>query len=450
MKAKILLVEDNADFSLAMQMLLSSAGFDVQIEETLAGACRSLASGFDLVLLDLSLPDGGGSEGVVLLKGVDPTCPIIALTGQDSARLAVRVLRDGAVDYLTKPVGRQDLLNAIQSALERAQLANSVRELRQHHEYTLPIGESPKWKSALEMIYAASKSPKTTVLFTGESGVGKEIAALLLHKASSRNKGPYVAVNAACFPASMLESELFGHEAGSFTGATRQKKGLFELANGGTLFLDEIGELPYDLQAKLLRVLEGHPYRRIGGEQEIQHNTRIVCATNRSLPEVVTAGRFRADLYHRLRILEIVLPPLRERAQDAERLALHFVAKLGSEMGRNHATLSPEALERLNSYSWPGNVRELRNVIERALVLSQDGEIGPEHLPRELNANPPTIQVSTVAKGESLEKVIQHHIIEIYKKNQQNLTQTASHLGISRLSLRKRLKSYGLKRSSEV
>jgi DNA-binding NtrC family response regulator len=453
-KTKILIIEDNADFAFSITMLLSTAGYATHLESTLSGGRQALAMGFDLVLLDLSLPDGVGCEGVSLLKNTDPTCPIIVLTGQDSAKLAVSTLREGASDYLTKPVERLEFLRAIRGALERAQLNNHIREMRQHREQTAPIGESPAWKMSLELIYAASRAPRTTVLLRGESGVGKEVAALLLHKSSRCGDGPYVAVNASCFPASMLESELYGHESGAFTGATRQKKGLLELANGGTLFLDEIGDLALDLQSKLLRILEGHPYRRIGGEQEITPNARIVCATNRPLEEAVRAGQFRADLFHRLKIFEIVLPPLRERAQDIEKLALHFVAKLGAEMGRNRATISPEMLSYLAAYSWPGNVRELRNVIERALVLSQDQEILPKHLPKEITAqqSPPWTASSAAQTNQcnSLERVIQQHITEIYKNSMQNLTRTASLLGISRLALRKRLRAYGLKQTSST
>jgi DNA-binding NtrC family response regulator len=285
------------------------------------------------------------------------------------------------------------------------------------------------------------------VLITGEPGVGKELASALIHRWSRRGSGPYVAVNAACLSPSLVESELFGHESGAFTGASRTKRGLFEMASGGTLFLDEIGDLPLELQAKLLRVLEGHSFRRLGGEREILPDVRLVCATNRSLEESVRPGRFRPDLLMRLRVLEIELPPLRERIADVRRLALHFVAKLGAEMGLPDASVSGDALELMSRYSWPGNVRELRNVLERGLVLSR-GEIAGRHLPPELRlaapGSPSLAPLSEPGGSTSLAEAERRHVLAVYQNAGQNLTRAAKTLEISRVSLRKRLRAYGI------
>ena len=451
---ELLLIEDDEDFADSLAFLLSTMGFSVHTAETLHAGRQSLAARrFDLLLLDLSLPDGEGTGSISSLLALQPHCPLLVLTGQDNATTAVQALRAGASDYLTKPTNRQHLESAIKAALEKSRLSQRPDDLRPGGAPPLPVGDSWVWQQTLEVLYAAARAPKTTILLTGESGVGKEVAASLLHKASTRKQEPFVSINAACFAPALLESEFFGHEAGAFTGATRQKKGLLELACGGTLFLDEIGELQPDLQAKLLRILEGQPYRRVGGERELIPDVRIICATNRSLEAAVRAGQFRMDLYHRLRVLEIALPPLRERGKDVERLALHFVAKLGAEMGRSRATLSAETLALLSAYSWPGNVRELRNVIERALVLCLDGEIKPQHLPPEFTSaptpkgEPPRTPAAHSDLG-TLEEVTRAHIIRAYEKANQNVTHAASLLGISRLALRKRLQSYGLKPSN--
>jgi DNA-binding NtrC family response regulator len=317
------------------------------------------------------------------------------------------------------------------------------------------LGESSLWRKAMSALHAAARVPRTSVLVTGESGTGKEVAARLLHTWSDRAEGPFVPVNAACFSPSLLESELFGHEAGAFTGARTAKRGLFELASGGTLFLDEVGELPMELQPKLLRVLEGHPFRRVGGEREIRVDVRLVSATNRDLEVAIEAGQFRRDLYHRLRVVDIVLPPLRARGDDIALLATHVISRLSAELGKHRVSLSLEALEALEAYGWPGNVRELRNVIERGIVLCHDGEIRPRDLPPEvshripgasLKVPPPSLRVED--PEVSLDAVIREHVLRTFHTRQQNLTQTARVLGISRVALRRRLKEYGVKAAS--
>jgi len=441
---RLLLIDDDENYTFALSTLLRRGGHEVGIAHTASDAVGSVKSTcYDVAFLDLRLPDADGLNVLEDLAAVDPLLPIICLTGREDTTAVVQAMRKGAVDYLTKPVDRQTLFNAVTSAANYSTARRAGVE--QLDGVAVPIGQSAAWKRAVELVVAAAATPRTTVLLTGEPGVGKEVAAALLHRLSKRSAAPMVSANAACFSPSLMESELFGHEAGSFTGASRKRKGLFEQAEGGFLFLDEIGELPIDLQSKLLRVLEGHPFRRVGGEEEVRCNVRLICATNRDLKDLVKRGQFRADLYERLRVFEIPLPPLRERREDIAHLAHYFTARLGSELGFTTPTVTVEAMECLRQHRWPGNVRELRNVIERALVLSNGGAIGPRHLPHEMwseaapSAPPPT-------EGDvSLAEITRRHIVAVFNDTDQNVTRTAERLGISRLALRKRLQAYGLK-----
>ena len=328
------------------------------------------------------------------------------------------------------------------------------------------IGQSAPWRAAMADLRAAAASPRTPVLLTGESGTGKELAAEQVHTWSVRSGRPFVSVNAACFSPALLESELFGHEAGAFTGAKSRKAGLFELASGGTLFLDEVGELPLDLQPKLLRVLEGHPFRRVGGERPIAADVRIVSATNCRMEEAVSTGKFRLDLYHRLRVVEVVLPPLRDRDSDAELLAIHFLSRFGAELGRPILEIAPEVLAAIRAYPWPGNVRELKNAIERAIVLNRTGHLGLDDLPPEVLAAHPRqgsdhprygsdrprnggglrllSPSPTELGGRELGDVVRQHVIEAYRASDGNLARAARSLGIGRATLRRRLRDYGV------
>ena len=383
---KILLVEDNEDFAFGLSLILRKHGFFSSLSSTLQDAKEQLSrEAFDIILLDLTLPDASGVEVVSAVRELQRDAALLVLTGHDNAELAVHTLRLGAQDYLTKPISEKDLLKSIELNYKQVHSRNHARAYIEHAS-TYVIGDAPAWQNTLSMLKAAAASPKTTVLLTGEPGVGKEVAAQLLHKQSHRSRKPMLAINMACLPSSLLEAELFGYEEGAFTGARGTKKGVFEQANGGTLFLDEICDVPLDLQAKMLRVLEGKPFRRLGGDTDVQPDVRLISATNRSLPELVEKGLFRQDLYHRLKVLEIQLPPLRERAGDIEKLALHFLVQLGAEMGYKDTVFSNDALHILRTYSWPGNVRELRNVVERALVLSRGQHILPMHLPQELKS----------------------------------------------------------------
>ncbi|MFO0626028.1 MAG: sigma-54 dependent transcriptional regulator [Polyangiales bacterium] len=441
------MIEDDDDVALATLPLLSERGRRTLVHASTARAAREVLAReqFDAVVVDLSLPDADGFGLIEEIAAEFPGTGVLCFTGRDDASAAVRALRAGATDYVTKPSPANILRQSVDSAVTRARLRRS--RLSPERVPTLPIGGSPAWKRSMDLIEAAARSPRTTVLITGEPGVGKEEAASLIHRLSARRDGPFVAVNAACLSRSMIESELFGHEVGAFTGAHRQHRGFFEQASGGTLLLDEIGELPLELQAKLLRVLERHPFRRVGGEKPLTVDVRLLCATNRSLDERVREGAFRADLLERLRVFELRLPPLRERPGDVARLAYHFVARLGPELGIPVDGFSPLALEALDGYAFPGNVRELRNLTERAIVLAGGGMIERRHLPSELWSRPSIPVAATSASGEhaTLEAVVREHILKVYEASEQNVTRTAQTLGMSRLAVRKRLQSYGVR-----
>ncbi|MBL8377890.1 MAG: sigma-54-dependent Fis family transcriptional regulator [Burkholderiales bacterium] len=441
---RLLLVEDDEDLRFALCRLLGKHRYDVETVGTGATALAAVrARSFDVVLLDLGLPDRPGVEVLAEIVALDAALPVVVLTGRDEAASAVRALRAGAFQYLTKPTASEEILLAVEQARERSRLARRV-EAEERAGLDAGVGESWAFRRALAEVRAAAAAPRTPVLVRGESGTGKERCSRLIHAYSERARGPFVTVNAACFSPSLLESELFGHEAGAFTGARGTKRGVFELAAGGTLFLDEVGELPLDLQPKLLRVLEGHPFRRLGGEREIRADVRLVSATHRALDAEVEAGRFRLDLYHRLRVVEIALPPLRERAEDIALLTQHFVARIAAELGRPPLGVTPAALAALRAYAWPGNVRELRNVIERAIVLRTGGDLDLRDLPREVMAAAPGPQPDPMGADAppmlSLEAAIQRHVIRAFQRCGNNLSLTARVLGISRMTLRKRLR----------
>ncbi|MFO0762339.1 MAG: sigma-54 dependent transcriptional regulator [Byssovorax sp.] len=444
--SRALVVDDNEHFAFGVAAILRSAAFDCTHAASGEEALAATRSGpWDVVLLDLGLPDRSGLDVLARFVEVNAASAVIVLTGRDDAASAVRALRLGAAHYLTKPARKDELLAAVAEARARCGVQGLAAIAADEHGV---IGRSGAWQSAVRALRAAARAPRTSVLVTGESGTGKEMAAQLIHAASDRRGGPFVSMNASCLSPSLLESELFGHEAGAFTGARGPKRGLFELASGGTLFLDEVGELPLDLQPRLLRVLEGHPFRRVGGEREIKVDVRLVSATNRSLSSEVLAGRFRLDLYHRLRVIDVTLPPLRERREDIPLLAGHFLLRFGEELGKPRLALSAEALALLLAHPWPGNVRELRNAMERGAALCEGQVIRPRDLPPELGAAASLPGAAPAAEEDApgpLDAMIRAHVLRAYRATGENLSQTARVLGISRVALRRRLKEYGVK-----
>ena len=463
---RILLIEDDSDFAFGLERALRSRSHIVRTVGTATEAreCARTDS-YELVLLDLGLPDASGQDLLVELLRNDPQAAVIVLTGRDDAATAVAALRAGAAHYLTKPVSLEELLIVVDDAAERVHLRRrvdaSTRALSgppgtECSDAGVGIGRSLAWTSAVHAIRAAAGAARTPVLITGESGTGKERCARLVHGSSERARGPFVTVNVAALAPALLESELFGHEAGAFTGARAMKRGVFELATGGTLFLDELGELPMDLQPKLLRVLDGHPVRRVGGEKDIHVDVRLVSATNRELDLEVRERRFRLDLYHRVRVIEVALPPLRDRAGDIDLLAAHLLAKMAREMAVAVPQLTAEALRALRAYPWPGNVRELRNALERAVVLGRGAEIGLPQLPREIavHGNISSHDDSRVAeRGErtaegaaaaTLDEVVRAHVLRVYRETGGNISRCARLLGITRNTLRRHLKDADL------
>lgn len=440
---RVLLTEDDDDLAFALTRLLNHHGYEVEWAATAAqGRAMAAKATHDLVVMDLGLPDEDGHD---LLRGLldqDPTIPILVLTARNEAASAIKALRLGATDYLTKPVDSETLFASLAAALEQSTLRRSFEAMRrQSMEGEGIVGSAPAFQRAMRALAQAAGAVQAPVLITGETGTGKELAARFVHRASPRKEGPFVVLNAACLPKDLVESELFGHEAGAFTGAKTGRRGLFELASRGTLFLDEIGELPLDLQPKLLRVLEGHPFRRVGGEREIQVDVRIVAATHRELSAFVEAGRFREDLYFRLKVLGVHLPPLRERLEDIPLLVECFLSKFRESMGTAPSGCSAEAMAALTRYRWPGNIRELRNVIERAIILTPRAEIQLGDLPPEIaNATPSSARQ---APQETLEGILQDRMVEAWETSGRNLSLTARNLGVTRVTLRSWLRKAG-------
>ncbi|HET9327495.1 MAG TPA: sigma-54 dependent transcriptional regulator [Candidatus Eisenbacteria bacterium] len=420
-----------------------------------AGGMDALAAviqgGVDAVLLDLKLGEEDGLQVLKRLREEDPRLPVIMLTGHGTVEQAVRATKLGAYDFILKPPDLAHLGVVVQRALEHARLRREVEHLRRASRPEQPLlGQSPGLKQALQHLDRVAASPATTVLLLGETGTGKELMARHLHAHSARADGPFIDVNCSAIPEQLLESQLFGHEKGAFTDAKQFRKGLFELAHGGTMLLDEIGEMPSALQAKLLRVLEGRMFRRVGGHVDVSVDVRVVAATHRDLQQMVAEGRFREDLYFRLNVVPIRMPPLRERAQDIPDLAQHFVARLSKELSRPMATISADAMRALQAYAWPGNVRELRNVIERVLLLEADEEILASHLPPEILGRPSSsgpmgamafeaFPEGSVRPLAELERMAIEHSLKICEGNK---TRAALRLGISRQTLRTKLNEY--------
>ena len=382
--ADILIVEDKESLRTMLRKTLESGGFAVD-EAADAYAARRRIQGrrYHVVLTDLKLPAGSGFDVLQAARDADPETPVIVMTAYGTVEEAVRAMKEGAADFLTKPVDTDHLLLLLDRAVERRRLLTELVVLKEEHQrrFGLPevLGEDPALKEAMMALQRAAATD-TTVLVLGESGTGKELMSRALHQLSPRAKGPFVAINCAAIPENLLENELFGHEKGAFTGAGARKVGKAELAHGGTLFLDEIGDLSLPLQGKILRLVQERQFERVGGLQTLTVDVRVVTATNRDLRALVNENLFREDLYFRLSVFPIEIPPLRRRRRDVLLLAEVFVGRLAREMGRSDLTLSEGAKRLLAEHSWPGNVRELQNCLERAVILCDGTTIEPAHL----------------------------------------------------------------------
>ncbi len=395
---------------------------------------------FDVAIIDRKLPDFEGVELLKQLKSIDPTIDAVIVTAYGTIDTAVAAIKAGAYDYLTKPIDIEELILRLNHIVEKRRMETELRILKEElaEKYSLDfVFESGAMKEIMDMVRRVASTP-ATVLITGESGTGKEVLARIIHHLSGRS-GRFVAVACPSIPETLLEAELFGYERGAFTGATTSKPGKFELAHRGTIFLDEIGEMPLFAQAKLLRVLQEHEIERLGGTRPKKVDVRVIAATNRDLEKLVAEGKFRADLFYRLNVVHIHIPPLRERREDILPLANYFLKKFTKNMHKQIEGFSRQAVEQLIAYDWPGNVRELENAIERAVVLARTNLILPEDLPIS-PASPPQ------SESLRLEDVEKRHIEMVLRRTGWNISRAAELLGIHRNTLREKIKKYGLRR----
>jgi two-component system response regulator PilR (NtrC family) len=455
--ARILVVDDETSMQDFLGILLQRAGHEVVTCGTATQAVLALEGDeYDVVISDIRMPEMSGLELLDRVRDLCPETPIILITAHGTAESAVEAMKHGAYDYLTKPFSVDEIRLVVEKALEKRSLASENRRLRQPTAAPAPLpialGSSSQMQAVLELVRQVAPA-RTNVLITGESGTGKELVARATHALSERRDKPFVAVNCGAIPENLLESELFGHVRGSFTGATANKMGLFEVADGGTLFLDEIGEMPLTLQVKVLRAIQQRTFKRVGGTSDVRVDVRIVCATNRNLAEEVRAGRFREDLFYRLNVIEIALPPLRERRQDIPQLAQFFVERYAAQLGRSLEGLEPEVLAALARHDFPGNVRELENLIERAATLCRGTRIGldclPAGFPQRAPGGPAPAAVLP-AQGTDLERLLADYerslIAEALRRSSGIKKRAAALLGVSFRSLRYRLERLGMER----
>jgi two-component system, NtrC family, response regulator AtoC len=454
---QILVVDDDQAIRWTLREALQSWGFVPLEAGTVAEAVKLFTADLPAaVLLDIDLPDGSGLDVLREIKREHPDAIVIMITGDVQVENTISALRGGAYDFITKPINLEELRVTTRNAIEARHLRREVDQVRKERarefNFRLIVGESPAMKKMLNLAAKVAESEVSSVLLQGESGTGKDLVAKAIHYGSQRADRPFVAINCAALPATLIESELFGYEKGAFTDAKARKEGLFEQAEGGTILLDEIGELELSLQAKLLRVLEEGAFRRVGGLKDIPLDVRVLAASNRDLKTESEAGRFRLDLYYRLSIIQIDIPPLRERGDDVLLLSQFYINTIGTRLKRNKKItgLAPETIEVFRNYNWPGNVRELRNVIERALILEDGNEITTEYLPGGLlaPARPSTLgtvdQVATrfalPQEGISLDEAELSFVRQAIERSGGNQTRAAELLGISRDQLRYRLK----------
>ena len=446
MKNRVLIVDDEQDGREALAELTGSWGYDVQTAADGSEALRRAIEWHpDVILTDLVMPNMDGLWLLRALRAELPDCPVVLLTGRGSIQLAVQAIKEGAWDFIEKPLEVSRLRFVVERALEKKETMREVLALRRRVAALAPgtdmVGSGQAMKKVFELVNKVAPSTAGVVI-GGESGTGKEVVARAIHGLSPRRDKPFVALNCSAIPATLIEAELFGAERGAFTGADQRRLGCFELAHNGTLFLDEIGELPQELQAKFLRVLEERKFRRLGGRAEVEVDVRVLCASNRDLKEEVRAGRFREDLFFRLSVFAIGLPPLRERREDVPLLVQHFIEKFNAETGKRVQGVSAAALAILQGYAWPGNIRELRNTVERAMILA-DGEIlTEEHLPPEMQPGGAESAALRLPLGLALEKVEKDYILASLQRNAGNKARTAELLGISEKTLYNKLHRY--------
>ncbi|MGH9870181.1 MAG: sigma-54-dependent transcriptional regulator [Candidatus Polarisedimenticolia bacterium] len=451
-RGKVLVVEDEAYVRNSLGELLAARGYDVRLEASVDPALKYLEKApVDVVITDLKMPGGGGLELVRAVRQRFAPIPVIVLTGYGTVASAVECMKAGASDYILKPVDPDVLEVALDKAMMTGALRREVEYLRGTVSPDVagrPIGESEAWKRVMGTVQAAARTD-ASVLLLGESGTGKEVLARLIHALSPRSAGPYVRVNCAAIPLEMWESEFFGHRRGAFTGAAADREGRFRLAHRGTLFMDEIGSMAAAAQAKILRVLQDGEFDRLGDEQPTRVDVRIVAATNSDLDADVTAGRFRQDLFYRLNVLRVDVPPLRDRVEDVPLLARHFVLEVSARLGRTPPGINPRVMEELMAYSWPGNVRELRNTLERALILSHGDILDEVDLPASTRVLPDGGESGSIPAGElSLRTALASRerevLVEALRRSRGVRREAARLLGIDQRNLGYYLKKHGV------
>jgi DNA-binding NtrC family response regulator len=440
----ILIVDDEASVRDSLYQWFKADGYRVDTADEATSALKKLQDNpWDIILLDIKMPGMDGIELQNRIKQIDKNIVTIIMTAYASVDTAIQALKDGAFDYVTKPVDPDDLSRLIRNAVEKRRLVTENIQLRQQiEELLLPdevVGESPAIKKVMEMVNTVAKTD-STVMILGESGTGKELIARAIHSRSSRRYFPIITINCGAYPEGLLESELFGHEKGAFTGAMYRRKGKLEMADKGTLFLDEIGNISEKMQMDLLRVIETKNFTRLGGDKAIDVDFRVISATNKDLEKAIKEESFREDLYYRLNVFSILLPPLRDRRTDISLIAKYFLSKYAQSMNKNVTDFSPQAMEMFIGYDWPGNIREVRNVVERAMVVAQGPQIQVEDI------SFPFPSPALPSGGISLDEVEKDQILKILNQTKGNIAQAAEILKISRLTLYNKIEKYHLKK----
>jgi two-component system nitrogen regulation response regulator NtrX len=439
---RVLIVDDEENIGRSLKLILEREGYAVSACITAAEA-KAYSQRPDVYLIDVRLPDGSGIDLVRWLRANDVAAPVLMISGHGTIAEAVEATRAGAFDFLEKPLSREKVLISLKHALENSKLREENRRLKEIAGAARMIGTSPAFQKVLEQATLAARTD-ARMLLNGESGTGKELLAAHIHAESPFASGPFVKVNCAAIPTELIESELFGHEKGAFTGATAARRGKFELADGGTLFLDEAGDLHASSQAKLLRVLQEGEFHRVGGEQPIRVSVRVIAATNRDLNELVTQQKFREDLYYRLCVVPVRMPALRERREDIRPLAEYFLAEFCARNNFHAKEFALAAVEALEQYSWPGNIRELRNVVERMAILARAGVLEAASVPIEIRSAKPA-----AARGnlrETRESAERDHILRALEDSEWNVSSAARSLGMERTNLHKRIRALHIER----
>jgi two-component system, NtrC family, response regulator HydG len=439
----ILVVDDEFSIRDSLSNWFRKNGYQVSSAESAVDALQVMQERrYEVALLDIKMPGMDGMELLEHIHRIDARVAVIMITAFASVDTAVQALKQGAFDYVTKPIDPDELSHLVSRALEHRRLSEENAQLRETIDEVVAgdviVGESPPMRKVMELVEHVSKTD-ATVLIRGESGTGKEVIARAIHAGSKRRYVSMVSVNCGSLPENLLESELFGHEKGAFTGAQYRRKGKIEMADGGTLFLDEVGAINPKMQVDLLRVLETKELTRLGGTRPISVDFRVICATNENLELVVEEGRFREDFYYRINVFTIDLPPLRTRRSDIAALACHFLDRFARQMDKRITSISPEAMELLTAYDWPGNVRELSNAIERAMVVGKPPAIRPEDLPLR---RPIRYEVSA---GESLAEIERRHIAAVLERTEGNVSRAAEILKVDRVTVYNKIKKYGLR-----